>query len=361
MLVEWIVVAALAASGDGEFSSADANAMRACISLAPRNARDLGNVDSAETTDGLKKFRPEASKAFWTPAGREWLPDHATMPRGALESACAMQGDDEAKRNAKVDARYPGQPDRAAQDAAIDDAVRLVRDEARQRQLILLGEKHGTREIPQFVAALIERDSGDRPVRLALEIPRSEQPAIEDFLRSSGAAGARSRLRASPFWNVHGVQHDGRRNEDAIDLIDRVRSLRRRGRDVDIVALDVPDGVHVGSDARDAAMASALRDACAKSARARVIALTGNVHAMRGVPSYAPPEMRKPMGAYLADLEPLSVNIDARRGQYWGCGERCGPVDIRPAEHTSQRLDDGAYDLMVVLPLFTVARLLGRD
>jgi erythromycin esterase-like protein len=282
-------------------------------------------------------------------------------------AAMAVAGDKEIHRadehamatpNADVDANRPAQSDRATSDTAVDDAVRFVRDQARERQLVLLGEKHGTREIPQFVAALIRRDSADRPVRLALEIPRSEQAAIERFLHSNGDPSARAALRSGSFWNVHDMQHDGRRNEDAIDLIDGVRLLRRRGRDVAIVALDVPIGEEVGSDARDPAMASALRDACKSNSGARIIALTGNVHAMRGLPSYAPPEMQKPMGAYLADLDPLSVNIDARSGQYWACRERCGPVDVLPGERKSQRLDDGAYDLMIVLPRFSVARLL---
>lgn len=68
-----------------------------------------------------------------------------------------------------------------------------------------------------------------------------------------------------------------------------------------------------------------------------------------------------PMGTYLRDLDAYSVNITANRGEFWACMAQCGPVAMRSSDRVTGRVVGGPFDLEVVLPMFTVARLIGAQ
>ena len=246
-------------------------------------------------------------------------------------------------------------------DQQVVDAIQLIRSEAASHRLILLGEMHGTQQIPKFVGKLVSTYTDDGPVLLGLEVHHSEQTALGRYLASDGGPNARSALQASPFWNAKSVQHDGRRSYDMLDLIEQVRQLRVLGKDVDILPYDNPPDQTVDSQKRDKAMAVRLRHAYATLPRGRLLVLSGNVHAMLKRPSYAPAEMQTPMGVYLRDLVPYSVNITANGGEFWACTATCGAAAMPPSTQTSGRDSDGVYDLEIVLPRFTVARLIGAS
>ncbi|MGH8075250.1 MAG: calcium-binding protein [Lysobacter sp.] len=241
-------------------------------------------------------------------------------------------------------------------DDGIDAAVTLLRAEAGAHRLILLGEKHGTREIPDFMGALVEGYVDDGPVLLGLEIPRTEHAALRTYLRSDGGPQARAGLLDTPFWRKADDQHDGRRSHDMVDLIDAVRLMRVAGNDVAILPYDVASDYE---GARDAAMAERIRAAYRALHRGRLLVLSGNVHAMLARPDYAPPEMQVPMGSYLVDLDPYAVNITAHGGRFWACTASCAAVDEFPVPTGSERLDGRVYHLRIVLPRFHVGRLIG--
>lgn len=247
----------------------------------------------------------------------------------------------------------------AAPDGGIDDAVRSVQAHAGPRRLVLLGESHGTREIPDFVHALVASDSARRPVVLALEIPHPEQRSLDAYLRSNGDADARATVRRRPFWQRDNVHHDGRRSEDMLDLVEDIRGLRARGRDVALLAYDMAlDAPRADRDARDRFMAHIVRAAHDALPDGRVFVLGGNVHAMLERPGYAPPQMPTPMGAQLRDLGPASVRIGARAGHSWIM--RDGRGQAIPADHVARNGPMPLpYTYGVSLERFTVARLVG--
>jgi len=244
-------------------------------------------------------------------------------------------------------------------DVAIANAVQLIHREAGEHRLILIGEMHGTKEVPQLIGALVSSYASTEPVELALEVHRSEQDALVRYLASDGSEKARAALKSGAFWAVRGTQHDGRRNEDMIDLIEHVRQLRAEGKRVSLLAIDNATNENADSQTRDKAMAGRVREAFAKLRHGRLLVLSGNVHAMLARPSNAPPEMQTPMGSYLRDLGAYSINVGANEGEFWACLATCGPVAVPKNGSTSGRGDDGVCDLEIVLPEFTVARLLG--
>ncbi|WP_448132871.1 calcium-binding protein [Stenotrophomonas rhizophila] len=246
---------------------------------------------------------------------------------------------------------------------APDETATQIMRHAGDHRLVVLGEYHGTAETPLLVAELMERYSRDTAaVRLALELPMSENVALARYLRSDGGADARETLRTSPFWAVKDDQHDGRRSRDMLALIEAVRVLRAQGRDVGVAGYDEETDTSARNDQRDAAMATHLRQQFnALPADARMLVLTGNVHAMRTRPADAPAEMQqKMMAAHLLDLPLYSVRLEALRGHFWACFQPCRAVPLIERPPRAAKEDTGAdrqYDLWIWMPTLSVATL----
>jgi hypothetical protein len=253
-------------------------------------------------------------------------------------------------------------PPARGEDPIAEAAQRIVA-EAGEHQLILLGEMHGTRESPQLVAALAKIYADKGPVTVALEADAGLSRGFDSYVHSDGGKEARAALLAWPYWHVEAQRNDGRRNLAMIEMLEQLRQLQERsqaGDVIEVVGIDNPPFSTPDSQVRDKAMAGRVREAFGNVQGGRVLVLAGNVHAMRSRPSYAPPEMQTPMGAYLDDLKPFAVVLAARAGQHWACGSGpCGPVDERPMAMDSERLPPGdAWDLRVVLPSFSLAELI---
>ena len=99
------------------------------------------------------------------------------------------------------------------------NAVDTLLQAAGGHRLVVLGEMHGTREIPLLAGDLVERWSAASPLLLALEIPAGEHAAIRDAVVSGGSDAAIEALRARPWWRVAADENDGRRSEDVLALI----------------------------------------------------------------------------------------------------------------------------------------------
>lgn len=248
-----------------------------------------------------------------------------------------------------------------AQTDSMETAAAGIREAAGGHRLILLGEKHGTREIPRLVGRLVGDYALEGPVLLALEIPGSEQAHLRRYLASDGSAAARASLMSSPFWTIQGDQHDGRRSHDMVDLVEQVRRLKSQGRDVGLLAYDVERGAVRGANDRDQGMATRVRAAYAALPRGRLLVLGGNVHAMLAKPDYAPPEMPVPMGYWLRDLGPWSVDIVANSGAFWGCRDGCKAIEITGYPPRTGTLQNDRYHHREALARFTIARLIGAE
>jgi hypothetical protein len=242
-------------------------------------------------------------------------------------------------------------------------ALDLLAETIAARRLVLLGEMHGTREIPALVGDLIERESrAGGPLVLALEITTRDQPVVDRYLASAGARADRAALLAGAQWTE--PHHDGRDSQAMAGLIERVRLLRARGRDVSIVLFDPADAAD-----RNRGMATILRATALAAPQARLRVLTGNVHAMTDRPAWdmfdeSGRRIEPPMtaGRHLADLHPFSIDIEALGGTAWTCqAGRCGAHAYRakPGMHAPAidiATDVGtAWDATLLLPAFTAS------
>jgi hypothetical protein len=195
------------------------------------------------------------------------------------------------------------------------------------------------------------------PLLLAIEISTKEHAPLRDYLRAPDDR-LRNSLRRGAGWTIPVQRNDGRRSEQMIELVEAMRKLHAQGRDVAILPFDSNAG-DGDAQLRDRTMAATLRRAyVALPANARLLVLTGNVHAMR-VQAMSCAGCQRPMTSYLVDLHPYSIRIDANAGQAWMCqGVECGPHAIgHPFAHPGSQGNesDRVYDYEAILPRFTPA------
>lgn len=245
-------------------------------------------------------------------------------------------------------------------DAGIAAAADLLVARAGAHRLLLIGEMHGTRESPALVARLAERYAQQGPVLVALELSSSIDEDVQHFLSSDGGPDARAALLQQAYWHKPKERSDGRRNFEVIELLERLRALRAQGKAVSVRTIDVGIDQPLDAERRDQAMAGRIREAfLALPAGARLLALTGNVHAMKAKPLFAPPEMQTPMGSLLLDLDPYAVRIVAGGGQFWACmAAVCGPRAELERPAVSMDSSDPSYDFLLAVSRFTLARLI---
>ena len=195
------------------------------------------------------------------------------------------------------------------------------------------------------------------PVVLALEIADDQQASLDAWMASDGGIEARQRLLANRHWQE--PNHDGRDSRAMLDMLAAVRTLREQGWDVRVHAFDHPQ-----AEDRDAAMAGDIRALLAGHPGTRVIVLTGNMHAMTRRPPWtvtdadgrviAPPVS---MGRHLADLAPLSIQVDAVRGQFVACLHACKVTALLDrsgkaiAGLQETAADASAWDRVLTLPV----------
>jgi hypothetical protein len=242
------------------------------------------------------------------------------------------------------------------------EAAKLIDDSLAGQHFVMLGEMHGTAETPAIageLAACWATGEHRQPVLLGLEITSADQARVDRYLASRGAPADRADLLAGEHWTD--PMHDGRDSVAMAALIERVRALRAAGADVSIALFDAP-----GKDERNARMAVSLRSAIAAHPQARVLVLTGNVHAMTGKPPQMfsegkPYKLPTTTARHLADLHPVSIDVRAMQGDLWICQETCGRKTLPSSGRTIsapsiERYDQGqAWDYLVKLPRFTAS------
>lgn len=195
----------------------------------------------------------------------------------------------------------------------------LDRDDLRY---IVVGESHGTAQMPAAFGDLVTFAARRGSVVAAVELSGGDQPLLDAYLRSNGAPADRQALLAGHVWTIH----DGRTSLAMLDLIERLRRLRRQGADLTVVACQPFKPEQMVDYER--AMGLCWRDAGSAHPKARVLVLVGNVHADR-----APPDGRTVAIASLPAAETLSLIAASAGGEAWSCeGADCGPRALYRAD-----------------------------
>ena len=157
------------------------------------------------------------------------------------------------------------------------------------RSTLVLGDLHGTQELPAFVGGVVAQLAAHQPVVLALEIPADQTLGIPAFLDSDGGPAARVAVLRDPFWRD--AYQDGRRSDAMLALIDQARQLRAAGKRVDVDRFDPVLPGPPSQESREEAMAQHLIATRAARPDAVLVVYVGNLHAVRteheAIPGFA--------------------------------------------------------------------------
>ncbi|NMO16066.1 hypothetical protein HPC49_43325 [Pyxidicoccus fallax] len=182
--------------------------------------------------------------------------------------------------------------------------------------VLLLGEMHGTQEVPRFVAqAACQAAVAGVPVTVGLELPLESQTRVDTFLDSAGAEEDWLKLMEAPFWRS--PYPDGRSSEAMANMLEQLRQLRSQGLDVDAFVFDHPKGQ---GQARENAMAATVKHQVESARNRFYVVLSGNIHARteEGLPW---DKKYKPMGLLLSDAldDVVALDMAYDNGSAWIC------------------------------------------
>lgn len=216
--------------------------------------------------------------------------------------------------------------------APLAGADGLWRDETR---FIFVGETHGTAEAPAAFAGLVCLALGRGPVTAALEFPTAMQPTLDAFMAADTDAAARDILLGYPYGPFR--FHDGRGSEAMMEMLLRLRAMRRDGRPL-TVAATVPDSPRLagfGQSYAEQDRAAVWIEAARARPDDRVLVFVGRVHAekIRRVGS----PIGLPAAAHIRPEDSLSLAVARQGGEAWLCRDDCGAAPITPVEDASMR------------------------
>lgn len=253
--------------------------------------------------------------------------------------------------------------------AAPDDVLARLVEQTRGQRFVMVGEMHGTTEVPALVADLAERwartpTASGKPqtVVVALEYPQSETAELNAYVDSDGGAAAKRRLLDSQFWSRE--YQDGRSSQAMFALIDALRNQKQRGQHIVVAAFDMNAAQSAARQDRDHAMAGNLRAIVQANPGARILVLTGNLHARQADGASWDPAHRF-MAGYLTDLTPFSLIVNALHGDYWACSGAnvadcktvhfAGVPDHRAGLSTDDETKAIGYNLQLMLEQFSAS------
>ena len=191
-----------------------------------------------------------------------------------------------------------------------------IREKVSSKDVIVVGEVHGSVEIPEFFTGLM-RLFRNQKMLIGLEIPNTEQIFVDRFL----ASGDDADLQESMFFGKSS-DHDGRSSKAMVDILRFIRELSRAR----VICFDSSHSAEVSRDYR---MAQKILQEIAVHDPQKTIVLTGNIHSRlrKGAPWDA---SFKSMALNLLEMgvnqhKLMSIKARYQSGQIWACiGQSCG-------------------------------------
>lgn len=186
------------------------------------------------------------------------------------------------------------------------------------KEIVLIGEMHGTVETPRLFGNLVAVAAGDKDRRTAagLELPIGLQPLIDQALKNNTAIDSfRGQLLADPAWQKI---EDGRSSQAMLDLIcDLLRLAQSQKVGFFFFDTEITE--------RNQTMAKLIGQRVRDQHYDVTFILTGNIHANTAAHH---PGRRQivPMGHWLEEQGFAVHGYDVRysEGETWACMPQCG-------------------------------------
>jgi hypothetical protein len=210
--------------------------------------------------------------------------------------------------------------------------------QARRGSVMMLGELHGTQEVPRFVAqGACQTANAGTPVTVGLELPVENQERVATFLRSAGKDEDWLKLMEAPFWRS--PFPDGRSSEAVASLLEQLRRLRSQGLDVDAFVFDHPK--QQGQE-RESAMADTVLSFVRQGPQRFFLLVAGNIHprTLQGLPW---DKQYRPMGLLISQQVKDTVALDMayNSGTAWICAEAAQAEQLECGVKQTKGKDNG--------------------
>jgi len=171
---------------------------------------------------------------------------------------------------------------------------------------LVLGDLHGTEELPAFFGDVVAEAATHRPVSVILEYPERWQRDLDRYLASSGDAEARKALLATDFWSQW---RDGRSSRAMFALIEKLRTLQ-----VPVTACQ-PNGSAGDPSSYERVMGECWKQQTTELPKQLTLIFVGNAHASF-VPVFSD---YMPAAAQLPREETVSLDNLSAPGWSWHC------------------------------------------
>ena len=108
-------------------------------------------------------------------------------------------------------------------------------EKIKSKKIVLLGELHGTKEIPELITTFFNNYLKENNCNICLEIPSDEQKSIDEFLKT----GDEKYIYDMDFFK-HQTNSDGRNSKEYFDLITNIYNLKKNKKNkTNIFCIDV--------------------------------------------------------------------------------------------------------------------------
>jgi len=199
------------------------------------------------------------------------------------------------------------------------------------RRVVVLGEIHGTEEVPAFVAALVCHGlRAGKSVTVGFELVEAEASRFSAFLGSGGSSADRDALLAGPVWQATGTAQYGATSKAMLELLESLRVLRRGGHAITFALFNRTDGS--SAQDRERKMAESLGALIDHATTDLFVVLTGNLHS-RVARGTSWDRDYQPMAYLLSQARPgldlVALDLSHAGGDAWLCDPE-GVCGIRP-------------------------------
>ena len=264
-----------------------------------------------------------------------------------------------------------------------DDVQQSLKTLAIESDILVLGEIHGTQEVPAIVEELLPTLTKLGYGALALEVPRDEQPAIAALAKGNSSvvptffakpgedgrgnqqvlAMVRRALRPPYEWKL--ICFDGTNDDMMRQMMERLPK-DAKGNIAEQAAKFSPDDITALSLQRDSTMAKNFATERTKlPAKLKVVAICGNVHARTANHAPTKSTLKSLWPSFAAQLKQdqphwqvRSVNVQAFSGEYFN-GGKVNKFTGRPLTKVEARpTADADWDWELNLPRATAATFL---
>ena len=222
----------------------------------------------------------------------------------------------------------------------------------------MVGDWHGTVEIPAAFLGIVCEAANQGPVTVALEMPETERTLFRNALAAPTEEAARETFLYGDFGNPRST--DGRNSVAMLDMMVGFWRLKAAGRDIAIHPFMSVDSVIRGRDQAwwELEMAYGMSRALADRPDARVVVFVGDLHARKkGYERF--PDVGLPAAGHLHASDTFTLHTAVQGGESWSCEATCGRRVNRGRHDAAPEVrgiilgpvQDGAYDgLLAVGP-----------